>query len=227
MPDFRQSKSGIIFSVRGGMRPNWIMIAALSVLAVALGIKSCHDHNRSRQLLRVNAGLIRENKELKDRLQLSSRTTQQIADRKDMQLQMQATFVDRREYFRRNWKQYITLHTGDYKTGFLGGIKNLEITLRNQTEYPMDNAVVVVEYLRGNGAVFKSEPYTIHNIPEKGSRTIQASNSRKGTKVNIRLMSVTSQPMNFCWSVDKRALPGDEDPWACVPRAKPADTLQK
>ncbi|WP_126244966.1 hypothetical protein [Chitinophaga rhizosphaerae] len=203
------------------------MIAVLSVLVVAFGIKSCADQNRARKLLRVNAGLIRENQELKDRLTLSNRTTQQIADRKDMQLQMQATFVDRREYFRRNWKQYITLHTGDYKTGFLGGIRNLEITLRNQTEFPLDNAVVIVEYLRGNGAVFKSEPYTIHNIPEKGSRTIQASNSRKGTKVNIRLMSVTSQPMNFCWSAGKRVVPGDEDPWACVPRAKPADSLAR
>ncbi|MGE7773907.1 hypothetical protein ACQKLP_04250 [Chitinophaga sp. NPDC101104] len=203
------------------------MIAVLSVLVVAFGIKSCADQQRARKLLRVNAGLIRENQELKDRLTLSNRTTQQIADRKDMQLQMQATFVDRREYFRRNWKQYITLHTGDYKTGFLGGIRNLEITLRNQTEYPLDNAVVIVEYLRGNGAVFKSEPYTIHNIPEKGSRTIQASNSRKGTKVNIRLVSVTSQPMNFCWSADKRVAPGDEDPWACVPRAKPADSLHR
>ncbi|WP_341842806.1 hypothetical protein [Chitinophaga caseinilytica] len=203
------------------------MIAVLSVLVVAFGIKSCADQSRARKLLRVNAGLIRENQELKDRLTLSNRTTQQIADRKDMQLQMQATFVDRREYFRRNWKQYITLHTGDYKTGFLGGIRNLEITLRNQTEYPLDNAVVIVEYLRGNGAVFKSEPYTLHNIPEKGSRTIQASNSRKGTKVNIRLMSVTSQPMNFCWSADKRVAPGDEDPWACVPKAKPADSLAR
>lgn len=208
------------------MRPNWIIIAVLSVLAVALGIKSCHDQNRAGKLLRVNAGLIRENQELKERLTLSNRTTQQIADRKDMQLQMQATFVDRREYFRRNWKQYITLHTGDYKTGFLGGIRNLEITLRNQTEYPLDNAVVMVEYLRGNGSVFKSEPYTIHNIKEKGSQTIQASNSRKGSKVNIRLVSVTSQPMNFCWSADKRAVPGDEDPWACVPKAKPVDSLR-
>lgn len=209
------------------MRPNWIMIAVLSVVAVALGVKSCHDQRRARQLLKVNAGLIRENQDLKDRLVLSNRTTQQIVDRKDMQHQLQATFVDRREYFRRNWKQYVTLHTGDYKTGFLGGIRNLEITLRNQTEYPLDNAVVMVEYLRGNGSVFKSEPYTIHNIPEKSSRTIQASNSRKGTKVNIRLVSVTSQPMNFCWSADKRVLPGDEDPWACVPKAKPADSLRQ
>ncbi|RPD41313.1 hypothetical protein EG028_11605 [Chitinophaga barathri] len=186
-----------------------------------LVVKSCRDQRKAKELLRVNEQLLNENRDLKNSLTLSNRTAEQIAGRKDMQVQAQATFVDRREYFRKNWKQYISLNTGDYKTGFLGGIKNLEITLRNQTEYPVDNAVVMVEYVRGNGDVFKSEPYTIHNIPAKGVQTVHASNSRKGTKVNIRLISVTSQAMNFCWSHDKKVMPGDQDPWACVAAAKP------
>ncbi|RPE12852.1 hypothetical protein EGT74_04730 [Chitinophaga lutea] len=196
------------------------MFAVLGVFIVALGIRSCAEQKRTGQLLRENERLIRENRDLRNSLTLSSRTAQQIADRKDMQVQAQAQFIDRREYFRRNWKQYISVNTGDYKTGFLGGIKDLRITVRNQTEYPLDNAVVQVQYLRGNGGVFKTEQYTVHNIPEKGALSVQASNSRKGTKVNISLLSVTSQPMNFCWSRDKRAAPGDADPWACVPAAK-------
>ena len=202
------------------MSQKWIMFAVLGVFIVALGIKSCAEQKRTGQLLRENERLIRENRDLRNSLTLSSRTAQQIADRKDMQAQAQVQFVDRREYFRRNWKQYISVNTGDYKTGFLGGIKDLQITVRNQTEYPLDNAVVQVQYLRGNGGVFKTEQYTVHNIPEKGAQSVQASNSRKGTKVNISLVSVTSQPMNFCWSRDKRAAPGEADPWACVPAAK-------
>ena len=196
------------------------MFAVLGVFIVALGVKSCAEQKRTGQLLRENERLIRENRDLRNSLTLSSRNAQQIADRKDMQAQAQAQFIDRREYFRRNWKQYISVNTGDYKTGFLGGIKDLQVTVRNQTEYPIDNAVVQVQYLRGNGSVFKTEQYTVHNIPEKGAQSVQASNSRKGTKVNISLVSVTSQPMNFCWSRDKRAAPGDADPWACVPAAK-------
>lgn len=202
------------------MTQKWIMFGVLGLFIVALGFKSCAEQKRTSQLLRENERLIRENRELRNSLTLSSRNAQQIADRKDMQVQAQAQFVDRREYYRRNWKQYISVNTGDYKTGFLGGIKNLQITVRNQTEYPVDNAVVAVQYLRSNGNVFKTDQYTVHNIPEKGAQTIQASNSRKGTKVNIVLVSVTSQPMNFCWSKDKRAAPGDADPWACVPAAR-------
>ncbi|MGN7720370.1 hypothetical protein [Chitinophaga sp. 22620] len=203
------------------MSQRWIVPVVMLFLIVLLAVRSCRDQRRAKELLSVNEQLLRENRDLKNSLTLSNRTAEQIAGRKDMQAQAQVTFVDRREYFRKNWKQYISLNTGDYKTGFLGGIKNLQITLRNQTEYPLDNAVVMVEYLRGNGDVFKSEPYTIHNIAAKGAQTVQASNSRKGTKVNIRLMSVTSQAMNFCWSHDKRAAPGDPDPYACVPAPKP------
>lgn len=175
------------------------------------------DRKQASRMLRENERLLNENRDLQNRLTLSSRTAQQIADRKDMQQQVQGQFVDRREYFRKNWKQYISVNTGDYKTGFLGGIKDLKITVRNQTEYPLDNAVVRVEYLKGNGNVFKTEQYTVSNIPEKGTQSVQASNSRKGMKVNIKLLSVTSQPLNFCWSVDKKAAPGNPDPWACVP----------
>ncbi|GEP94337.1 hypothetical protein [Chitinophaga cymbidii] len=194
--------------------------AVLALLAVIFFISGYRDRKRASTLLRENERLIGENRDLRNSLTLSNRTAQQIADRKDMQHQAQVQFVDRREYFRKNWKQYISVNTGDYRTGFLGGIKDLQVQVRNQTEYPLDNAIVSVQYLRGNGDVFKTEQYTVHNIPAKGVQSVTASNSRKGSKVNIRLLSVTSQPMNFCWSADKKPAPGDPDPFACVPAVK-------
>lgn len=194
--------------------------AVLALLAVIFFISGYRDRKRASALLRENQRLIGENRDLRNSLTLSNRTAQQIADRKDMQHQAQVQFVDRREYFRKNWKQYISVNTGDYRTGFLGGIKDLQVQVRNQTEYPLDNAIVSVQYLRGNGDVFKTEQYTVHNIPAKGVQSVTASNSRKGSKVKIRLLSVTSQPMNFCWSADKKVAPGDPDPFACVPAVK-------
>lgn len=202
------------------MRRRFLLPAILGLLVVIFCLSAYRDRKRASSLLRENQRLIGENRDLRNSLTLSNRTAQQIADRKDLQQQAQVQFVDRREYFRRNWKQYISVNTGDYKTGFLGGIKNLKVQVRNQTEYPLDNAVVSVQYLRNNGDVFKTEQYTVHNIPAKGVQSVQASDSRKGGKVNIRLMSVTSQPMNFCWSADKKVAPTDPDPFACVPAVK-------
>jgi hypothetical protein len=74
--------------------------------------------------------------------------------------------------------------------------------------------------MRNNDEVFKTEQYTISNIPEKGTRSIPASNSRKGSKVAVKLISITSQPMNFCWAADKPIPTGNPDPFECVPSAK-------
>lgn len=198
----------------------FLLSAILGFLLIVVSLSAYRDRKRARTILHENERLIGENRDLRNSLTLSHRTAQQIADRKDMQQMTQAQFVDRREYFRRNWKQYISVNNGDYKTGFLGGIKNLRVQVRNQTEYTLDNAVVSVQYLRNNGDVFKTEQYTVHNIPAKGVQSVTASDSRKGSKVNIRLVSITSQPMNFCWSADKKAAPGDPDPFACVPVAR-------
>ncbi|RFS24463.1 hypothetical protein DVR12_04430 [Chitinophaga silvatica] len=141
----------------------------------------------------------------------------QIASHQAVQQRTAGQFIERRAYYRRNWKQFIAVSADDYKTGFLGGIKNLHILVRNQTEYAIDNVVVTVEYLRNNNEVFKTEQYTISNIPEKSVRSIAASNSRKGSKVNVKLESITSQAMNFCYAVSKPVLAGNPDPYECVP----------
>ncbi|MGX5820818.1 hypothetical protein ACWKWU_21660 [Chitinophaga lutea] len=201
------------------MRISWILMAVIALLAVLFGVKSCADQRRAATLLKENERLLRQVRDLQHSLSMASSNAQQIAGRGEMRAEAQAQFIDRREYFRRNWKQYISVNTGDYRTGFLGGIRDLEVTVRNQTEYPIDNAVVEVQYLRGNGNVFKTDRYTVHNIAEKGAQSVPAAASRKGTKVRIELVSVTSQAMNFCWSRDKRPALNDPDPWACVPKA--------
>lgn len=198
------------------MRSTIIITAILSLVILILAVNGCRDRKKAAKLLTENERLLRENRDLRNSLTLSSRAAQQISDRRDIQQQEQAHFVDRREYFRRNWKQYISLNTGDYRTGFLGGIRDLKVAVRNQTEYPLDNVVIAVQYLRSNGEVFKTEQYTIHNIPAKGVQSVTASDSRKGSKVQVRLISITSQAMNFCWSHDKVAPPGNPDPFVCA-----------
>lgn len=185
-------------------------------IAVILGIGYYRQQQRVRKVLVQNERLINENRDLKQSLNTVSGTAQQIAERKEQQQRVQGQFVERRAYYRRNWQQFIAVSTNDYRTGFLGGIKNLKLMVRNQTEYPLDNVVVTVQYLRGNDEVFKTEKYTINEVPAKGNRTIEAANSRKGMKVQLKLMSITSQAMNFCWSYDKEAPAGNPDPYQCA-----------
>lgn len=186
-------------------------------LVIFLVMSYSRQQKRVKQVLSENERLLNENRDLKHSLDVNSNTARQIADRSEVRQRTEGTFVERRTYYRRNWKQFIAVTTSDYRTGFLGGIKDLRIIVRNQTEYPLDNVVVSVQYMKGNGDVFKTEQYTINDVPAKGTKSVDASSSRKGQKVALQLQSITSQPMNMCWSVNKPAAPGDVDPYLCTP----------
>ncbi len=187
-------------------------------LIIFLALSYSRQQKRVKKVLSENERLLNENRDLKHSLDVNGNTARQIADRSEVRERTEGTFVERRTYYRRNWKQFIAVTTSDYRTGFLGGIKDLQVIVRNQSEYPLDNVVVSVEYMRGNGDVFKTEQYTINDVPAKGSKSVDASSSRKGQKVAIKLLSITSQPMNFCWSANKPAAPGNPDPYLCTPQ---------
>lgn len=193
-------------------------IIVIFFLVIFLVLSYSRQQKRVKQVLSENERLLNENRDLRHSLDVNSHTARQIADRSEIRERTEGTFVERRTYYRRNWKQFIAVTTSDYRTGFLGGIKDLHVIVRNQSEYSLDNVVVSVQYMRGNGDVFKTEQYTINDVPAKGTKSIQASSSRKGQKVALQLVSITSQPMNFCWSVNKPAAPGNPDPYLCTPQ---------
>lgn len=193
-----------------------VYILIIAVLGVVLVLSYCGQQKHIHKLVLENERLANETRDLRKTMALSSNTAQQIADRRDVQERTNATFVDQREYYRHNWQQFISISNSDYHTGLLGGIKNLKITARNQTEFPLDNVVVSVQYMRSNGDVFKSETYTINNVPAKGVQSVAASDSRKGVKIQVKLVSITSQALNFCWAQNKPAPAGNPDPYKCA-----------
>lgn len=186
-------------------------------LLIFLVLSYSRQQKRVKEVLNQNERLINENRDLRYSLDINNQSVQQIENRREVQQRTQGTFVERRTYYRRNWKQFIAVTTSDYRTGFLGGIKDLQVIVRNQTEYPLDNVVVSVQYMRGNGDVFKTEEYTINDVSAKGIKSVKASGSRKGQKVGLKLLSITSQSMNFCWAFNKPAPAGNPDPYLCTP----------
>lgn len=199
------------------MKRSAVFLIVFIFIVIFFVLSYSRQQKRVRQVLNQNERLLNENRDLRRSLEVNSQTVQQITDRREVQQRTQGTFVERRTYYRRNWKQFIAVNTSDYRTGFLGGIKDLKIIVRNQTEYPLDNIVVSVKYMKGNGDVFKTEEYTINDVPAKGFKSMNASGSRKGQKVELKLQSITSQSMNFCWAANKPVAEGNPDPYLCTP----------
>jgi len=188
-------------------------------VVLILGLFSLYraQHSLYEKTKQINRDLVQQLKGLQEKNQQVSQAVQQITSRQDEQEFGQATFIDRKKYFRMNWKNYIHVSVNDYKTGFLGGIHGLKVTVTNDTEYDLDNVVVSLKYKRAKGEVFKTEQVAFDKIPAKKSAAVEAPDSRKGMSVDIALQRITSQEMNFCWSVDKKAAPGNNDPYQCVP----------
>lgn len=201
------------------MKRNVGYIIIIIFLGIFLVMSYSRQQQRVKKILAENERLNNENRHLRQSLDMSSNTAQQIADRAEVRERQnsQGQFVDPRIYYRKNWKQFIAVTNSDYRTGFLGGIKDLDVIVKNQTEFVVDNVVVSVEYQRGNGEVFKTEQYTISDIGAKGTKSVRAADSRKGQKVVIKLVSITSQSMNFCWAVNKVIDPVNPDPFKCTP----------
>lgn len=158
--------------------------------------------------------------ELQQKDQQIQQGMQQMQNTQALAPQLKGTFIDRKKYFRQNWQNYIHVSLNNYKTGFLGGLKDIKVIVNNDTEFPLDNVTVSLQYFKANGQLFKKGQLSVDSIQPKSSKEIVAPDSRRGMKIAVKFERITSQEMNFCWWVSKEVQPGNNDPYQCVPAAK-------
>lgn len=178
------------------------------------------EHKLYKQTLQANYNLVTRMNELQQKDERIQQGMQQIQNTQALGSQLKGTFIDRKKYFRQNWKSYIHVSLNNYKTGLLGGLKNIKVIINNDTEFPIDNATVLLQYFKSNGQLFKRNLVSLNNIQPKTSQEINAPDSRRGMKISVQFEQITSQEMNFCWNVNKKAEPGNDDPYQCVPTGK-------
>jgi hypothetical protein len=201
------------------LRKSIPLIVAI-VIIIILWIMYQNQHRLYLQTRQANYNLVTKMNELRQKDERIQQGMQQIQNTQALAPQLKGTFIDRKKYFRQNWQNYIHVSLNNYKTGFLGGMKDIKVTVNNDTEFPLDNVMVSLLYFRANGKLFKKGQLSIDNIQPKSSKEITAPDSRRGMKITVKFQRITSQEMNFCWSVDKKAMPGDNDPYQCVPAGK-------
>ncbi|MBX5439089.1 MAG: hypothetical protein IRZ29_06075, partial [Thermoflavifilum sp.] len=131
--------------------------------------------------------------------------------------QSQGTMMDLRAYYRKNWPNYIHISIAKFQTGLFGGIHQPTIRIDNQTDFPIDQVELELAYIQNNGQVFQTIPLTASNIRAHSTETLVAPDSRRGVKINLKLQSITSQEMNFCWTAAKAQIPPQADACQCAP----------
>lgn len=105
---------------------------------------------------------------------------------------------------------YIGYNT-TYNAEVFGGINNVMVKVSNNTEYPIDEVVIRVKYIKDNGGLWTTYDVRVRNIAAKGTSIERADDSNRGTKLECEILSIKSEGLNLCFE----GVQGGEDPYRC------------
>ncbi len=117
--------------------------------------------------------------------------------------------------YRNNWSSYITANRTDFSYSDLGGISDLNIDVTNSTEYVIDELGVVVEYVKANGSIFKTESLYFSNLKPKSKQRLPAPDSERGIDVNYFISYIYAKKFKFCYEINSLGNGSIIDPWKC------------
>ncbi|MDQ6610166.1 MAG: DUF4339 domain-containing protein [Bacteroidota bacterium] len=118
--------------------------------------------------------------------------------------------VDKEKDARLHWNKLFTAANSSYGIGFLGGIKDLKIIITNLSNYPVEEAVAKITYIKASGGIWKTKLVSIYNVPAHDVKEQMVPDVARGKKVTVRLEKVVSKKLKFSYTVGKKiSNPGD------------------
>ena len=94
------------------------------------------------------------------------------------------------------WNKLVTATNSNYGIGFLGGIKDLSVIVTNRTDFPLDEVVTKVTYIKAGGGIWKTVPVTIYGILPHETKEQTVPDVNRGKKVKVSLQKVVSKKMS-------------------------------
>jgi hypothetical protein len=88
--------------------------------------------------------------------------------------------------------EMVSVKANDYKRGAFGGIKNLQLTVTNESQYLLDKVKVELQYLKPSEQALITETVEFTSVAPKGTMTIRIPDNSRGIKVLCRVISVKS-----------------------------------
>jgi len=81
----------------------------------------------------------------------------------------------------------------DFRKKTLGGIKDLAVTVKNDSPFDLDQVQVEISYLKNNEKELKKETVAFTDIRAHTSKTMSMPESNRGKKVNYKIISINSK----------------------------------
>lgn len=101
------------------------------------------------------------------------------------------------ETAKKNIYNLITIEGNKYKVGVLGGISNLEITLSNNSLYPLDQVEVIVNYHGPENRIVRKETVLISDIAAGTQKIVPVQKSKRGVSVSYTINKINSKALGI------------------------------
>jgi hypothetical protein len=90
-------------------------------------------------------------------------------------------------------KDLVSVASNDYKRVAFGGIRNLYLTVTNNSKYELDNVIVELQYLKPSEEPLKTENIKFKSIAPNASSTIRVPDTNRGIKVAYKIINIDSK----------------------------------
>lgn len=87
----------------------------------------------------------------------------------------------------------VSVASNDYKRVAFGGIRNLYLTVTNNSKYELDNVIVELQYLKPSEEPLRTENIKFKSIAPNRSATIRVPDTNRGIKVAYKIINIDSK----------------------------------
>jgi hypothetical protein len=89
--------------------------------------------------------------------------------------------------------ELVSVASNDYKRVAFGGIRNLQLTVTNNSRYELDNVIVELQYLKPSEEPLRTENIKFRGVAPNGSSTIKVPDTNRGIKVSYKIINIESK----------------------------------
>lgn len=122
----------------------------------------------------------------------SSEVTQVEVERKQAPVANEAA--------RKNIYELVSVSGSEYKVGVLGGISNLQLTISNNSLYPIDQLEVSLNYMNVEKKVVRKETLYVNDVAAGEHKTIPVPKSKRGVTVSYSITRINSRALGLAHS---------------------------
>ncbi len=89
-----------------------------------------------------------------------------------------------------NFSSLVSVKANEYEVGSFGGIRNLEMTLQNDSKYALDKVTVELKYLNPEGIILKTENIHFKSVQPGSHEKVAVNKSKRGVKIAYTILKI-------------------------------------